>query len=125
MKALLCGFLLTAFSLTVSADTDISGKWSGSFVATTPEGETQNATAFLLLKQSGSEIKGSVGPSEDEQFPIVTGKIEGNRITIEADHDGHTLKLTLVLAEDHIKGDAAMATDERTMTAKIDVTRVK
>jgi hypothetical protein len=125
MKALFCSFLLTVFALTASADTDITGKWSGSFVTTTPEGGTKDATAFLVLKQSGSDITGSVGPNENEQFPILKGKIEGDKITIEADHGGHTIKLTLVLAEDHIKGDASMATDERTMTAKLDVTRMK
>jgi hypothetical protein len=125
MRALLCSLLLVVFALTAAADTDVTGKWSGSFVTMTPDGGTKDGTAVLILKQSGSDITGTVGPSEDEQFRILKGKIEADNIIIEADHDGHTIKLALVLAENHIKGDASMATDERTMTAKLDVTRVK
>lgn len=125
MKALLCALLLAVAALTAAADTDITGKWSGSFDMTAPDGGVKNATAFLILKQAGSEISGSVGPSEDQQFPIMKGKMDGDKITIEADHDGNTLKLALVLAGDHIKGDASMQMDGQTATAKLDVTRVK
>lgn len=125
MKALVCTLLLCVFALTAAADTDITGKWSGSFDITQPDGGVKNSTAFLILKQAGSEITGSVGPVEDEQFPIMKGKIDGEKITIEADHDGHTLKLALVLAGDHIKGDASMDVQGQTATAKLDVTRVK
>lgn len=125
MKALLCALLLSIVALTATADTDITGKWSGSFDITAPDGGVQNETAFLILKQAGSEITGSVGPHEDQQFPIVKGKIDGQKITIEADHEGHTLKLALVLAGDHIKGDASMEGGGQTATAKLDVTRVK
>jgi len=123
MKALICGFLLVVFALIAAADTDITGKWSGSLNVTTPGGETHQETAFLILKQTGSDITGTVGPSEDRQFPIQNGKIEGDKITIEADHEGRSIKLALVLAEDHIKGDMSMGGDSG--TAKLDVTRVK
>jgi hypothetical protein len=125
MKTLLCAFLLGLAALTAAADTDITGKWSGSFDITAPDGGVKNDTAFLILKQAGSDITGSVGPSEDHQFPIAKGKMEGDKITIEADHEGHTLKLALVLAGDHIKGDASLEEDGQTATAKLDVTRVK
>lgn len=125
MKALLCSMLLAVCALTAAADTDITGKWSGSVNATTPEGEAKTETAFLVLKQTGSEITGTVGPNEGEQFPIQKGKIDGDKITIEADHEGHTIKLALVLAEDHIKGDATIEMEGQAKTAKIDVTRVK
>lgn len=125
MKALLCGMLLAVFALTAAADTDITGKWSGSVNATSPDGEATNQPAFLILKQTGSEITGTVGPNEDEQVPIVKGKIEGAKITIEANHEGHTVKLALVLAEEHIKGEASIEMEGQTKTVKIDVTRVK
>jgi len=124
MKALICGFLLVVFALTAAADTDITGKWSGSLNVTTPDGE-KNETAFLIFKQTGSDITGSVGPNEDQQFPIQKGKIDGDKITIEADHEGHTVKLALVLAEDHIRGDMSIEMEGQTRTAKLDVTRVK
>lgn len=125
MKAWLAVLLLGAFALTAAADTDITGKWSGSFEITTPDGETHNDTALLILKQSGSDITGTVGPNEDQQFPIQTGKIEGDKITIQADHEGRTLKLALVLVADHIKGEANLTREGETSKAKLDVTRVK
>jgi hypothetical protein len=67
-----------------------------------------------------------LGPNEDEQFVIQKGKIEGDKITLEADHGGHTLKIDLVLAADRITGEAHMSTDDgQTMTGKLDVSRAK
>src|ERR1051325_5942865 len=109
MRTLLC-ILIAALAL-VGADSNISGKWSGSFIITTPEGEQKEATALMILNQKGSEITGTVGPNEDEQFPIVKGTIEGDKISLEVEHEGATVKFALVLANDRIKGDAAISHD--------------
>jgi hypothetical protein len=90
-----------------------------------PNGETKDGTALLILKQTGGDISGTVGPNEDEQFAIQKGKIEGDKITLEADHDGHPMKIELVLAADRITGEAHMDADGQTMKAKIDVSRAK
>ena len=123
MKTLLC-FLLAA-TLAVAADVDVTGKWTGTFNMTGPNGETDNSTAVLMLKQSGAAISGTVGPDEEKQFPIVKGKIDGDKITLEADHDGHPLNFTLVLAAGRITGDVQMSRDNQTMKAKLDVGRAK
>ena len=125
MKILACCFLLAALAFTAAADVDITGKWSGSFNITNPDGETNDSTALLMLKQNGNEITGTVGPNETEQFQIQKGKIEGDKITLEVDHDGNMIKFTLVLAEERIKGDAEFTRDGQTAKAKIDVTRAK
>ena len=65
------------------------------------------------------------GPSEDEQFAIQKGKIDGDKITLLVDHDGHTMTFNLVLAADRITGDAQMSRDGQTMKARIDVSRAK
>jgi hypothetical protein len=106
-------------------DTNVTGKWAGSFNAAGPNGETKETGAVLMLKQNGAEITGTVGPTEDDQFPIQKGKIEGDKITIEADHDGHIMTFNLVLASERITGEAQMSRDGQTMKAKIDVTRKK
>jgi hypothetical protein len=126
MRTFLCLLVLMA-ALTVAAvaDVDVTGKWSGTFNMTGPNGETNEGTALLILKQSGTDISGTVGPSEDEQFPIQKGKIEGEKITLEADHDGHTMKIDLVLAADRITGEAHMDADGHVLNAKVDVTRAK
>jgi hypothetical protein len=123
MKRLLC-FLIGAI-LAVAADVDVTGKWSGSFNGTNPNGETRESNALLMLKQSGTDITGTVGPNEEEQFVIQKGKIDGDKITLEVDHQGHTMTFSLVLAAGRITGGAEMSTDGQTMKAKIDVTRAK
>ena len=125
MRTLLCLFVLAALACAAIADVDVTGKWSGSFNITGPNGETKDGTALLMLKQSGTDITGSVGPNEDEQFVIQKGKIEGDKITLEADHGGNIMKIDLVLAADRITGEAHMSADGQTLKAKIDVSRAK
>jgi hypothetical protein len=124
MKILVCFLLMLGLALSATA-ADVNGKWSGSFEVTGPDGETKDATAFIVLKQNGTELTGTVGPTEEEQFPIQKGKIEGDKITLEAMTDGGVIKFELVLAGDHIKGDASGSHDGQAMKAKLDVTRVK
>jgi len=124
MQTTLCILLLGAVALVAAPDNNISGKWSGSFVITR-DGETKDATAVLVLKQTGSEVTGTVGPNEDEQHAITTGKIDGDKITLTAANEGMVIKFDLVLAADRITGDVNMARDGETAKAKIDVTRAK
>jgi hypothetical protein len=119
------GLLLLLVWALSAADSDVSGKWSGSFNATGPDGETKESTAVFLLKQNGSELTGSVGPNEDEQHQITKGKIEGDKITLEANHDGGVIKFALALVEDHIKGEASAEHEGQSMKAKLDLTRAK
>ena len=125
MRTFLCVLaLMAALTVAAVADVDVSGKWSGTFNMTGPDGD-KDGTALLILKQSGTDITGSVGPGEDEQFPIQKGTIEGNKITLEADHGGHTMKIDLVLADNRITGEAVMEAEGQTLKAKIDVSRAK
>jgi hypothetical protein len=117
--------LLAVGALTAVADTNITGTWSGSFRTSSNNGDLRETTAYLVLKQSGGEITGTVGPSEDQQFPIVKGKVEGDKITIEVENEGNKIKLDLVLADDRITGDASLSIQGETRTAKVDVKRVK
>ena len=125
MRILLCLLMLAALAGVALADVDVTGKWSGSFNATNPNGETKESTALLVLKQSGSEITGTVGPNEDERFAIQKGKIDGDKITLEVDDKGRTMTFNLVLAADRITGEAQMSRDGLSMKAKIDVSRAK
>jgi hypothetical protein len=124
MRTFLCFLVLAVLACAAVADVDVTGKWSGSFNMTGPDGDKEG-TAVLILKQSGTEITGTVGPSEDEQFTIQKGKIDGDKITLEADHNGHAMKIDLVLADNRITGEAHMEADGQTLKAKIDVSRAK
>jgi hypothetical protein len=121
---ILLSILVTA-ALAVAADVDVTGKWAGTFHMTGPNGETSDSTAVLVLKQTGTEITGTVGPSAEDQNPIQKGKIEGNKLTLDAEHHGRLIKFDLVVAADRIAGDASMSADGQTAKAKLDVTRTK
>ena len=123
MKSLMC--LLIAATLAVAADVDVTGKWAGTFKMTGPNGEMDDSTAVLILKQSDRAITGTVGPNEDQQFPILKGKIDGDKITFEAEHDGHPLNFNLVLAAGRITGEVQISRDGQTMKGKLDLARSK
>jgi hypothetical protein len=102
---------------------NISGKWSGSFEITGPDGGVQHDTAFLILKQDGNVITGSAGASEDQQREIQEGKLNGTEIDFFM--MGQTRMVFHLRVEgDHIRGDASTETDDGKMIAKLDVTRV-
>jgi hypothetical protein len=124
MKTLACVCILLCAAITLSA-ADISGKWSGTITMTNGQGETNDGTAFVIFKQNGSEITGSAGGDENQQFPITKGNIEGNRITFEVQSDGPLYKVDVMLVGDHIKGDVTAVREGQTVKGKVDMTRVK
>lgn len=120
MTRLLCVLLLSSIALLA----DVSGKWTGTFDVTGPDGNVQNNTAFLSLKQDGNTLTGTAGPNESEQMSIRAGKIDGNKILFEiALEDGTVIKFDLALADEHIKGTANGEHEGQKMTAKLDVKR--
>ncbi len=122
MTKILCCFLLT----TMAMFADVTGKWSGSFEATGPDGQSHGGTAFLSLKQTGDAISGTAGPTEEHQMTIKVGKIDGDKIALEVVmDDGGVLTFDLTLADGHIKGDVKGDRGGEKMTAKLDVTQVK
>ena len=121
-------FLLAAALVLFAADGNVSGKWSGSFSITAPDGTNQDGTAFMILKQEGAKITGTGGPDEDRQWTLEKGTINGNKITFEvkSTEDGTVFKCDLVLEGDHLKGPiSAVAPDGQSMAAKADLSRVK
>ena len=126
MRFFLCVAALVAFAGLAAADVNATGNWSGTFNVTRSNGEMKDSTAVLKLKQTGSEVTGTVGPNEDEQFPIQKGKLEGDKITLEVDDpNGHKIKFDLKLDGDHITGEANMSDENDTAKAKLDLKRVK
>ena len=118
MKRILC---LLALAGGLFADTNLTGKWTGTF---TPEGG-DGGPALLQLKQTGTDITGSIGPDDNEQHNITKGKIEGDKVTIEVKEEGRQIVLTLVLAEDHLKGEINISHDGEARKATLDVKRAK
>jgi hypothetical protein len=125
MRTLTCAVLLAAVGLSATAGTDVTGKWTGTASSTTAEGQTRDGTAVLNLKQTGAEITGSVGPTDDNQHTITKGTIDGDRITLEVVDAQLTIKFNLTLAGDRIAGDAVITDEGVNLKGKIDVKRAK
>jgi len=115
-------FLLAVATAAIAMGADVTGKWTGTFV---PEGG-DSQPAMLVLSQNGTAITGTAGPDESQQFPIQTGKIEGDKVVVEiSPTEGALYRIELVLDGDHLKGDITAKRGDQTMKAKIDVARVK
>jgi hypothetical protein len=102
---------------------DLTGKWSGSILFNNPDGGTREGSAFMDLKQNGSELTGTAGPSADEQSPIQKGKVEGDKITFEVQTNGPLMKFELALVDGHLKGEAKAEFDGQVRKATLDLQR--
>ena len=126
MRTLMCISILAILAAGLAvADNTVTGKWTGAFHSISPDGETRESTAVLMLKQTGNDITGTAGPSENDQHLTLKGKIDGDKITLAAEDEGRTVRFDLVLAADRITGDMNMVHSGQTAKAKIDVTRAK
>jgi hypothetical protein len=109
----------------VASASDISGTWSGTLKVARPDGQMQDDTIHLILKQDGGKITGTAGPSAGEQLPIQKGVVDGNRVTMELPVPNGAFKFAVALEGDHLTGDVTMSAGGQTMKAKMDATRTK
>ena len=98
---------------------DLTGRWSG--VAKGVEEEENSA--ILHLKQNGSEITGTAGPSEEQQYAITNGKLDGDKITFQLPTEGPIVRFELSLVDDHMKGHATFDLDGKPKTVTLDLIR--
>jgi hypothetical protein len=117
-------FVLLLAPVLLAAD-DLTGKWSGSLVVTSPGGETKDEMAFMSLKQNGTEITGTAGERPDKQWPIQKGKVDGNKITFEVQTDEPLIKFELTLVDGHLKGEAKAEREGKSKKAAVDLQRQK
>jgi hypothetical protein len=105
---------------------DITGTWSGSMAMTKGE-ETKDDSAYLVLKQTGNEITGTIGPNPDKRLNITKGSAEGNNIYIEAIVEGENrLVLRLRIEGEKLVGDLkAEGPTAPPISGKMSLTREK
>lgn len=88
---------------------DVTGTWSGSIKMTKGD-ETRDETAYLVLKQNGNEITGTIGPNPDHRLPITKGSADGDNIYIEATVEGdNKMILRLRIEGDKLVGELKAA----------------
>jgi hypothetical protein len=124
MKALKASLLSVVLALAASA-ADVSGTWSGTLKITGPDGQTQDDTIHLVLKQAGGKLTGTAGPSAGEQVPIEKGAVVGNQVTMELPVPNGAFQFEVALDGDHLKGEVTLAAGGQTMKAKMDATRAR
>ena len=104
---------------------DATGKWSGSLIRTSSDGQEHVGPALLELKQEGATLTGTAGPDAGERHNIQNGKAEDGNITFEVPNNESVMKFTLKQEGDSIKGSVTRERDGQTQTAKLDVKREK
>ena len=117
---------LMAIALPLCAAADVTGKWTGSIDITEGDGG-KHETACLILKQDGTTLTGTGGPTEEQQMPIQKGKVDGNKITFEIALDqDRVMSFTLQAEADSITGDVSGSDKEtgQPKTAKLSLNRV-
>jgi len=123
MKLFAALALVLALTLSASA-ADLTGTWSGSLKITGPDGQVEDDTIHLVLKQDGTKITGTAGPNADRQMPIEKGTVDGGKVTMEvAVGQGGVFKFELALDAEHLKGDVTVTGGPGPMKAKVDATR--
>ena len=103
---------------------DLSGKWSGSVIAKTPDGNTEEQSAWVSLTQTGTTVTGSAGESADRAAPIRDGKVDGDTVEFKVTAGENEAKVRLRLEGDHLKGVAMVETPDGMVTANLDLKRV-
>ena len=120
MKTIFLGLLLAAFSFSA----DVSGLWHGTLAGERPDGTfSEENPALLSLKQDGNKITGKAGPSEEENFPLENGIIEGDLVTFDLPTPNGTMKFQLKLKDNTLEGDAKAEQDGKKRRALMKFTK--
>jgi len=100
---------------------DFTGKWSGLF---TDSDTGKTSPVYSVLKQDGSTLTGTAGPSESHQMPITTGKIEGDHLTFAVRMGGGTISFDLTNDSGELKGKMQVVEDGHTANASVVLKRI-
>jgi hypothetical protein len=105
MMLALATVLLSAL---IAAPADVTGKWEGSLTATRSDGAKHEDTVLLILTQKDGAITGSIGGGENDQHPITTGTIDGDKDVLVAQAaNGRDYRLELTLQNEELNGTVA------------------
>ena len=122
MRKVLCCLLPSTLALGAA---ELTGKWSGSFDITTPNGETKADTAYMDLKEKAGEVTGTAGPNIEKQWSLRKGKLDREKLTFEVPtDDGGLLVFDLTFDGSAIQGTCAgTGSGGEKMSAKLNLKR--
>lgn len=116
---LIC-FLLSGLTLAG----DVTGKWSGTSMMKTPDGQTTHDSVWMSLKQTGAVVTGTAGPGADRQMEIKEGKADGPRVQFSLAIEDSTVTVQLTLEGEQLKGQAEVQTPDGKLVVDFDLKRV-
>jgi hypothetical protein len=129
MWKLWIALVLTAAVAGIASAADVTGKWTGKVEFKTPDGNTDTGGALVIMKQSGEEITGTAGESDEHMAAIENGKIAGTKVTFQVTvgEDKRVFKLSMdLVSEDKLEGDIEGVSDQgEKLAGKISLTREK
>ncbi len=118
MKKLI--FCLALASATLFAD--VTGKWTGTVKADTPNADTETFDVTFDLKQSGNDVTGTVKTSSSgDSYAIENGALDGDTLKIQIPTSDATYDLTLTVDGDHMTGQAKVDHGGTKVTLKLDL----
>ena len=98
--------LFVIFATTLAA-ADVTGTWRGSITTEMARQTTGGQIpAYMALEQVNGKVTGSAGASEKMLFRIREGRLEGDRLIVEASpKEGSVLRFSLSVKGDVLEGD--------------------
>ena len=102
---------------------DITGKWSGKFEFTTPDGQSRVQPAFVIVKQEDSRYSATGGPGEAQQRPLGKVAYQDGVLHFELGERPVT-QVELKLSGDELTGQGTSSIDGKPMVAKWSLKRV-
>jgi hypothetical protein len=93
-------------SVLTAVPADLSGRWEGNLTAARSDGSKHEDTVLLILTEKDGKITGTIGGGENDQHPITTGTIDGDKVVIAATHatNGREYRLELTLQNEELNG---------------------
>lgn len=106
---------VVALSLVTGAPADVKGKWEGTLTSQRDDGTANEDTALLILEQKDGTITGTVGGNESDQFPITSGTIDGNKISLVAKNpnNGREYQVELTVENDEMMKGTVVSGERR------------
>lgn len=127
MKTLLTlAVLLMTTAAAHAQATNLTGKWTGTFTRSAPDGRTQTIDFNYDLTQKGKVLTGTAGPSAERQWPIQKGVVNGSKVTFQVQQpDGPLRTFTLEVVKGRLQGEMLAELKGQSFTAKVDAGRAK
>jgi hypothetical protein len=78
------------------------------------------------LAQKGKVLTGTVGPSADRQWKILTGEVDGTKVKFQVQQpDGPLRTFTLAVVKDRLQGEMLAELNGQSFTTKVDLGRAE